>query len=141
MIVEDLFKNQEASRRITYLHPITLFIMMSMWEYCSFKDLRFVVTDALSTFDEDFKLGRISKTHLTGRAFDLSIRDWSEFEITEFIKHFSHKFRYFSAISKKTNAAKLILRHKGTADHLHVQIHSRYANRIDVMDKDSDLTE
>lgn len=121
-----MFKHDKDKIRLLSLHPILLMIMFDMKYYCEKEKLRYQVTSTLSSVEEDKKLSRKSSTHRTGRAFDLSLREWSDLEIKDFMNYFSNKYNAFAATNKE-GVPSLIVRHdSGHGDHLHVQINYRY---------------
>jgi hypothetical protein len=122
------FKTDELARRTHCLCEVASEVMFEMAEYCNDRGLPFVVTDSVSTREEDLQLSRVSDEHRTGRAFDISLHGWIEFAILDFIEAFETRFMSLAAISKATNAPRLILRHNnGHGDHIHVQVSRVFA--------------
>lgn len=122
-----MFKHKKDKSRVLFLHPLALVIMFDMKFFCSENYIPFTVTSTMSTIEEDKKLSRKSSTHRTGRAFDLSIKGWSNLEIKDFIAHFNKKYEHVAAYTKSTNKNTLIIHHNsGHGDHLHVQINYKY---------------
>lgn len=121
-----MLKDKKDRTRIFHLHPLALVLMFSMKHYCEENKIRFQVTSTVSTLEEDRWLSRRSSTHRTGRAFDLSIRDWTSGDIHNFITHFNNKFSNIAA-TDKNGKPKLIVHHNsGHGDHLHIQINYKY---------------
>lgn len=117
------FKTPEIETRAFYLSGQCIEIMNDMADWAQARGLPFVVTAAVSTEGEDGCLNRISATHRTGRAFDLSIHGWMRPAIEEFMKVFSAKYLHVAAIGGETNQPELIVLHNnGNGEHLHVQI-------------------
>lgn len=117
------FKTPEIETRAFYLSGQCIEILNDMAEWCKDHWLPLEVTAAVSTSEEDGCLSRVSATHRTGRAFDLSIHGWVEPAIGEFIKVFSDRYLHVAAIGGETNEPELIVRHNnGNGDHMHVQI-------------------
>jgi hypothetical protein len=116
-----IFKHEIDNHRFWYLHPQAIFIMAKMSQYCRMKNRDFVVTSTVSTLREDNKLGRKSSTHREGRAFDVSVQGWSQMFIDEFCAEFNLKYGTIGAVNSK-GERRLIVDHKGTARHLHVQL-------------------
>jgi hypothetical protein len=122
-----IFKNKEDHFRFAKLHPVALRVMATMCEFCFFRKMPFVVTSTVTTIAEDIELGRRSSTHRTGRAFDLSIKDWTEDQVAFFVNYFNDKFRDVAAVNGDLKAVLIPDINHGTAPHIHVQIHSRFA--------------
>lgn len=117
------FKTDLARNRAAFLHETAAALMCHMAEWCMIVGFPFVVTDTVSTEEEDKLLNRTSDTHRTGRAFDVSIKSWSEKMVTQFTEHFNQEWGQIGAISASTREPVLILRHNaGNGDHLHVQL-------------------
>lgn len=90
--------------------------------------LPFEVTSTVSTMEEDGCLSRVSSTHRTGRAFDLSIHGWLEPAIEEFSKVFNAKYLHVAAIGNQSGESELLVRHNnGNGVHIHCQIAKVFA--------------
>lgn len=122
-----MFKHEKDKIRYLYLHPAILLVLFDMKFYCYQEGMRFNVTSTVTTLEEDNKVHRKSSTHRTGRAFDLSLRGWSELEIKDFINYFNEKYKHIAAYSQLSGRNNLIIRHNsGYGDHLHVQINAKF---------------
>lgn len=138
-IRESLFKTASVADRAQLLPDFFIDIMADMYAWCTDKKMPFMVTDTVSTYEEDMKLKRISTSHRERRAFDLSVHGWSELNIKDFIEHFN--FKYFDLAAIPLEEAKgnhmvptLVVDETNRVDrapHLHVQIHKRYAFKFD----------
>ncbi len=118
-----LFKDNETAMRAHYLSSQIIEIMNDMADWAKTHWLPFEVTSTVSTSEEDGCLSRVSSTHRTGRAFDLSIHGWVEPAISEFSKTFNSKYLHLAAVGSKSGESELIVRHNnGNGDHIHVQI-------------------
>lgn len=129
------FKFKKDFNRFLSLNPVALVVLFDMNFFCKLNNMPFKITSTVSTLSEDEALERVSTTHLEGRAFDISVHGWTEKQIENFKYHFERKFAMYSA-KNKDGEDRLIVRHVGTADHLHVQIHPRY-NKF----RDSDVND
>ena len=121
-----MFKFDKDKDRFFMMHPVACLIAMDMAFWSLSKGLPFTITSTMSSLEEDKRIGRKSRTHREGRAFDLSVKGWSSEDIDEFIVHFCKKYEEHSAISSQTLQPKLVVYHVGTAAHFHVQVHPRY---------------
>jgi len=106
------------------MHPIALMIMFDMIQYLVSSGVNPVITSTVSTIQEDKELGRVSLTHRTGRAFDLSIKEWPDNFTNYFVRRFKNKYGHYGAIVN--GSPSLIVDHIGTARHLHIQINAKY---------------
>lgn len=123
-----VFKSDLARDRAALLNETAAALMYHMAEWCLLKGWPFVVTDTVSTEEEDRALNRISDTHRTARAFDVSRQGWTEKMIDEFTAHFEEEWGKMGAISAITHEPTLIVHHDaGDGDHMHVQLSRVFA--------------
>ena len=86
-----------------------------------------VISDAVTTLEEDQKLARVSSTHREGRAFDISTRGWSKDLIDECVRVFGFKYRNIAALGQDGSPRLVYFHNAGTGDHLHFQVAKRFA--------------
>lgn len=86
-----------------------------------------MLTDSLTTLEEDQALSRQSSTHREGRAFDVSTRGWVKENIDEAIRVFSFKYRHIAAIGADGEPKLIYFHDAGSGPHLHFQLHRKYA--------------
>lgn len=121
------WKTPQVKARAKFMSAQCVEIMNDQAAWCQDRKIPYVVTETVTTLDEDRNLKRTSRTHREGRAWDISVRDWIETAIAEFMKEFSKRFQHVAAIGAKTGKPELIVRHVGSADHMHVQIGKVFA--------------
>lgn len=124
------FKHEKDKSKFLYLHPIALLLLFDMNWWAQERGLPFLVTDTVTTKEEDIFLGRQSDTHRTGRAFDISIHGWSTDDIDEFMYHFKEKYEEYAAVNKHGDTVLIPPINHGTAPHFHVQIHAKYTQPV-----------
>lgn len=135
-MILDYFKHKKDHSRFMYLHPLILSVAFDMAHWCELNNLPFVITSTVSTTDEDEKLKRRSKTHVSGRAFDMSLRGWTDKDINRFRIEYNNRYSHIASISLYSGQPTLIVRHNsGHGDHLHIQIHSRFSKDINLSEK------
>lgn len=123
------FKKDKDKDMFFLLNPVLQFIMMDINLWCSRNGMPCVVTDTISTIEDDKKLKRVSSSHREKRAVDLSASGWSLDNINALQNEFNNKYNYYGAISKSTLKSNLVVYHNsGHGWHLHIQIHKRFAN-------------
>lgn len=125
------FKNKNHFRHLLYVHPLLVVVMFDVKVYCLENNIPFKVTSIIRTPQENRALGATSTTHSDGRAFDLSTIEMikagvDEYKISELMQFFNRKYKDYAAISKSNNKRTLVVRHIGTADHLHFQLSPEY---------------
>ena len=114
---------KKLAHRVFYLSPQLIEIMNDMASWAESHKLPFVVTATVSTCEEDGCLSRVSATHRTGRAFDLSIHGWLSLAIQEFCTTFDAKYLHVAATGAVSGKQELVIHHNnGNGDHLHVQV-------------------
>lgn len=123
-----MFKTKKVHRRSLFMHPIMSLILIDMYWYCMSRNMSFVVTDTVSTLQEDQKINRQHDTHRTGRAFDISVKGtgWGKKNRKEFCDYFNAKYINEAAFSASTLQRTLCVEHVGTARHIHVQVDRRF---------------
>ena len=92
--------------------------------YCHQRKIPFVITSAISNALEDKALNRTSKTHIEGRAADISLQGWSSTDRELFTSFFNGKYNTdYGAISASSGKKNLIYHHdSGHGAHLHIQV-------------------
>lgn len=116
-----VYKKPEVSMEDIMVIDTKLAVLMAhFFVYCENNNLPCTVTSILS----DQVKGRVHSTHSEGRAFDASVKGWSEDQIKKAIAYFNLSFRHIGAISAKTGRPTPIVYHKtkGGAYHFHFQV-------------------
>ena len=121
------YKTPLVRERSESLCSTMIEVLNDMADYCEERKLPLVVTDSVSTEEEDKELKRVSDEHSQARAVDISLHGWLDLAINAFIIYFEQKFMSVAAIGKSSGLPRLIFRHVGTADHIHVQVARLYA--------------
>ena len=97
-----------------------LLIVVLGWvlNFCQMREVRCIVTNIHQKFPES-----VSMTHPDGRAFDLSIHEWSEEEIDECMFYVNENAGDLGAYSASDSKQRVVIRHDlGLGDHLHFQV-------------------
>lgn len=119
------YQNSRAFERRFKLHPLVQNILDNVLIYISLrfqKPIAGLITSTVSTLEEDVILHRKSTTHLEGRAFDLSVKDFTENEITDIEVAFTRVAGHLGAINKDGSRALIVDHNSGFGRHLHFQI-------------------
>jgi len=123
------FKNKKDVKLFCSLHPILIMIYADLFWYAKERhNIDLVVTETVSTSAIDKLLKRVSKSHTQCRAIDIRTRDIDAFVLEDIISYINNKPRYkkhhyLSSSGKK----RLAYFHVGTAEHIHLAIHSKYS--------------
>jgi hypothetical protein len=120
------FKTQKDYDRLLHMHPVALMILFAVINYITEAGYTCLITATVSTQEEDFKLQRVSLTHQTGRAFDVSVNGMPDIFIKNLIWDFKSRYESLYGARDSKGLPRLIVDHVGTARHLHFQIHSKY---------------
>lgn len=122
-----LFKTKRALERAFLMHPICIMILGEMAWWTLQRKLPFVITETGTTKEEDDAINRLHAVHRQFRGFDIRITGWTEKDINDFESYFEKKFGQYAALSSDSGLKNLIVVHKGTARHIHVQISAQFA--------------
>lgn len=117
------FKHEKDKDLIFCVHPIMNMILFDVAAFCDKFFYKLTVTATRTDRNIDRIQNRKSSTHRTGRAVDLRTRDMPETIKKDLIKYLNDKYFIYAAV---TTAGKNVLV-VDKSDHLHLQIHSRYA--------------
>jgi hypothetical protein len=123
------FKHDEDKEMFYMLHPALIMIFADMAYYAQAQhNVDLVVTETITTPQEDNELKRTSKSHQQGRAIDIRTRDLSAWVVQDILEYINKKpeysrFHYLSSSGYK----RLAYYHIGNAEHIHLAIHSQYA--------------
>jgi hypothetical protein len=115
--------------RVLYLHPIALEALCFAHQHCTQNNLRFMITSTVSTQQEDLTIGRVSDTHSTRRAWDISSRGWTRDEIETFKTIMFARFRNVGATARDGSPRPIVHHDAGYGLHFHFQIARKYALR------------
>lgn len=126
-IKDQIFANELVAERSKLLVSEAKDCIAEQYLWCYEKGLPFIITSSVSTLEEDKKLNRISDTHYQRRAWDISIKQWSKEEVKEFCDHFNFVFAEIAAVDKKGKPSFAVHHNNGNGDHIHCQLHRRFA--------------
>ena len=125
------FKDKETEDRFPLMHDQVQKVAKEMdnWLINKF-NIELTITATVSTKDEDRKLGRVSDTHRTGRAFDVRTRDLPDNVIAEFCAHFRKKYNNPYGAMSGGQRNLIVYRPHGTGPHLHIQFNRTFTKVI-----------
>ena len=118
--------------RLDFLCVEAFMVLCDVILWARSKQLPVVISDAVTTLEEDQKLARVSSTHREGRAFDISTRGWSKDLIDECVRVFGFKYRNIAALGQDGSPRLVYFHNAGTGDHLHFQVAKRFAMPLPV---------
>jgi len=116
------FKPELNLRDLTRLTRNLMFVLTDFITYCQKRNLPCLITSLM----EDAP-GRKSTTHQTGRAFDASVRGWTEVEVYK-CQHFFNKTYPNIGTAPKGKPPKVCVVHSATHEgkvlpkHFHFQV-------------------
>jgi hypothetical protein len=123
-----IFKHAKSISRSLNLHPITAALLFYSFIWAKQRELPFIVTDTVSTEEEDRALERVSESHKSGRAFDISLKNWSHDKQTDYFIEFTDKFGHLGALTTSGERRLIKIHNNGNGYHLHFQIGIDVAN-------------
>jgi len=123
------FKHDTDIKLFHCLHPALIMIFADLANYAQKQhNIDLVVTETVSTPEQDFLLGRTSKAHQECRAIDIRSKDIDIFIVEDILNYINSKKEYFHYHYESYSGTKrLAYYHVGTAAHIHLAIHSQYA--------------
>jgi hypothetical protein len=121
-----LFKNETVESRFGAINATLRSICLEMAEHCRQRGETFMLTETLTTPEEDKALGRVSASHQEGRAVDIRTIGWPAEFIELFIAEFSSRFGSMGAITKDGKRKLLVYHDSGHGAHIHCQLDSKY---------------
>ena len=129
-----LFKHKKDAVLFPALHPILIMIVSDLWWYTYEKHgVELVITQTITTMEEDLKLNRVSSSHRESRAIDISVRDQNFNIIDDFIiddiTHYINTREDYSEYKYLSNSGKKRLAYyhdNSNGAHIHLAIHSKF---------------
>jgi hypothetical protein len=113
-------KDDKEMFDLLLIHPVLLFLFSDVNLYCYEERLPLVITRVV---DERIPGVSVSDTHGEGRAIDISVNGWSDYDISKFVKKFNKKYsKKYGAFSYSDGKPRFAVYHDGTAMHIHLQI-------------------
>lgn len=117
------FKHDDDSMLLTMINPILLCLLAEMNMWALVEDLEFKYT---RTVDHKIKNVSTSDIHSTGRAVDISSKNWPNEKIKEFCDYFNSKYAKKYGTSKSGNNPRVAYFEDGvsagTFQHFHIQV-------------------
>lgn len=120
------FSDQKAENNFEKMLLPTKWLAVEMHVWAEARGVHLTFTATWSTAEDDKKLGRVSDTHRTGRAFDIRTRDLTPEFIESFMRHFNDKYQEKMGAITKDGPALIVYKPHGTGPHFHVQIRRGY---------------
>lgn len=123
------FKFDSDIKLFHCLHPALIMIFADLANYAQRQHgIDLVVTETVSTPEQDFLLGRTSKAHQECRAIDIRTKDINVFVVQELVEYINNKREYLIYHYESYSGQKrLAYLHTTDAQHIHLAIHSQYA--------------
>lgn len=111
-----------------YLHPIFQQIIFDQSLWCEDNDIPFKITETVTNFKIDKALKRVSDSHRTRRAIDLSIKKFPEPQREIFKKIFNERYKSIASVSSTDGVPRLIVEHgEGDNRHFHIAISKKFS--------------
>ena len=114
------FESEKPLTELMFIRPELRYTFSALSEFCFKNSIPVRITSIVRTID----VISTSETHQTGRAMDISTKDWTKkqkIDVKRFLKGWDTLHEY-GAISKTDKINKLAIFHNaGQGDHLHIQ--------------------
>ena len=123
------FKNEKDSMLFSLLHPALIMIYCDLFLYAKEKhNVELVITETITTKEQDKALNRTSDAHQKGIAVDIRTKGIDAFIVADIIEYINgrwvyKKYHYVSG----SGVNRLAYYHIGSEEHIHLQIHQKFA--------------
>jgi hypothetical protein len=128
------FKQDKDKMLFSLLHPALIMIYTDLYLYAKEKyHVDLVVTDTISTADEDAAIGRVSTAHQEGRAIDIRTRypNLTVYDVQDLVNYINTRWQYKKYhYMSRSGVKRLAYYHTHRGEHIHLAIHQRYANLL-----------
>lgn len=115
-------KRESDIAQLNSINPFLFKMLAHIIVMCSEHGVTPVITSVIRTPEENAAVGAVSKTHIEGRAIDISIRGWDKDFIKQVETEINFLFSNVGAISASTGKPRPIVVHDvGFGAHIHVQ--------------------
>ena len=106
---------------LVLIHPVLLYIFADINLYAS--ENNYPTIEITRVVDEKIEGVSVSTTHEEGRAIDISVKGFTRQQIDHLVELFNNKYAEdYGAISYSDGKPRLMVFHKGTGWHIHIQI-------------------
>lgn len=123
MIDKKFFKTDTAYQGQNQCSMALIRIMADLIHYSESElGISPVFTETKTTAEIDKALGRVSKSHQTGRAFDLRTWNYSDEQLKKIYDYLMTNYGHLGAWTKLGNRQLVVHHDSGYGDHFHVQI-------------------
>jgi len=103
---------------IQEMDPKAIIVLGHFCDFCRERKLPCLITNILHTYSESE-----TDTHPDGRAFDASVKGWSDVDVFDCIEYITDKCRKLGAFSKADGVQRVIVYHDaGRGLHFHFQV-------------------
>lgn len=128
------FKSENDRTLFSCLHPILIMIFCDLARYAQEKHgFKIIVTQTVTTKEIDFKYNRQSDSHRTCRALDIRTKDMPPQVRNDVLNYINNKEEWKEYHYERRSGGKILAYyHVGTAEHIHLAIHSRYGLKIEI---------
>lgn len=124
-----IFKHKEDRELFTMVNPILIMIYADLFVYAKANfNKELVVTQTITTLEDDKKLGRVSASHREKRAIDVRTKNLSNKEIKTLVEYINNKWAYkdYRYVSRSGVKRLAYYHNSGHGAHLHIAIHSKF---------------
>ena len=121
------YAKEDIAERLDWLCVEATLVLCDLVIWAKNKQLPCIISDAVSSIQEDGKLKRVSSTHREGRAFDISTRGWTKEDVDECIRVLGFKYRHLAAVGQDGSQRLVYFHNAGTGDHLHFQVAKKFS--------------
>jgi hypothetical protein len=125
------FKSENDRMLFTFLNPILIHIYTDLFQWTKNQyNIDLVITETITTKDQDDNLGRVSDSHQKGIALDIRAKDIDKRIVKDIVTYINTRWQFKQYhYMARSGAMRLAYDHgEGDNYHIHLQIHQKYAN-------------
>lgn len=126
MIELKYFKTQLAYDRQHYLCDEIMTVLIYTIKYCESIGINPVVTETVTTVQEDKLVNRVHDQHRKRVAFDLRVKDWTLDQINQVEKELDEHFKLLAYVTASGKKEIALCHDSGAGKHFHVAVNAKY---------------
>lgn len=124
------FKNEKDKMLFSLLHPALIMIYCDLYLYAKEKhNITLVLTETITTKEQDKALGRVSDSHQKGIAVDIRANDIDTIIVKDLVNYINTRWQYkrYHYMARSGNLRLAYDHGKAENYHIHLQIHQKFA--------------
>lgn len=123
-----VLKSNLDTGHFLYIHPNLMMMLGFVLNFAAERDITVCITSMIRTPEENRAVGAVSRTHIEGRALDVSLRPefgWREEDVNELQDELERRFADIAAVVWQDDMLiprPMVVHDAGSGEHLHLQV-------------------